>query len=92
MEKIEYPHHLNKHSLSEQELALLNTPESKALAKDWNIINRKVDWLIKETVVVHNILVEHDRVLETWKRVYWLGGLLIGSGGVIAFIIRFFNV
>jgi hypothetical protein len=61
---IEYPDHLNNHSLTEQELALLTTEGQRALAKDWNIINRKVDWLVHETVFVHNLVVAHDKSVE----------------------------
>lgn len=79
---IEFPEHLNRHTLTEQELANLTAPQ-QALAKDWNIINRKIDWMIHELVEQHNVLVQHDALLETFKKWLWLSGLTLGGGGTI---------
>jgi hypothetical protein len=89
---IEYPEQLNRHTLTEQELANL-TPPQQALAKDWNIINRKIDWMIHELVEQHNVLVQHDALLDTFKKWLWLSGLSIGGtgtvGGIIWAILKF---
>ena len=74
--------HLNRHSLSEQEMAPL-TEQQKALAKDWNIMNKKMDWLIRETILIHNVLADHDALLDTWRKFLWLFTLIIGSTGGI---------
>ena len=79
---IEFPEYLNRHTLTEQELAAL-TASQQALAKDWNIINRKVDWIIQELVEQHNVIVEHDKLLDTFKRWLWLSSLTVGGGGTI---------
>lgn len=81
MERIQYPSHLNSHTLTEQELNALTTPGQQALAKDWNIINRKIDWLITNCVEHHNRMVEHEKSIENWNRIYWLLGLM--AGGVV---------
>lgn len=87
LKPIEYPDYLNRHTLTDQEL--LNLTESqKALAKDWNVINRKVDWIINEQVELHNILVEHDKLLEIWKKVLWLIGLSITATGIVLSLLR----
>lgn len=77
--EIDYPEHLNEHNLTQQELEELTTLGSRARAMDLNIINRKIDWLIRETVFCHNLLVRHDQAIEIWRRVYWLFGLVGGS-------------
>lgn len=91
LRSIDYPEHLNRHTLTEQELSNL-TAAQQALAKDWNIINRKVDWIIQEMVAQHNILVEHDKLLDTFKKLLWLSGLTLGggsaAGGVIWMLLK----
>jgi len=85
LQKLDYPRdveYLNRHSLSEQELAPL-TEQQKALSIDWNIMNKKMDWLIREAVLVHNVLADHDGLLDTWKKFLWLFTLIAGSTGGI---------
>lgn len=87
LDKIEFPEYLNRHTLTDQELAALATPGQQALAKDWNVLNRKMDWLITKVVFIHNQLADHDRQLEIWKRVYWLICLCGASlTGIIAIL------
>lgn len=82
LKAIKFPEDLREHNLSEQELAPL-TPQQQALAKDWNVIKRQSEWTMNKIVDIHNLLVEHDSLLEQWK--FWLKMLTIvsaGGGGV----------
>lgn len=87
LEPIHYPEHLNQHSLTEQELASLS-PAQQAMAKDWNILRRQMEWNTNQLVRIHNILVEHDKSLEIWKRVIWLGSVVISISGIVLAIIK----
>ena len=75
--------YLNRHTLTQQELSGLDEGQ-QALAKDWNIINRKLEWMIHEQVFLHNTLVEHDRLLDLWKKIIWLFGMLFAVAGSVA--------
>lgn len=88
LERIKFPDHLNEHNLTAQQLAIL-TPEQQAIAKDWNVLTRKMDWVIEQQVMSYNILVKHDDLLELWRKVVWLGILVGGSGGILAVLVRF---
>ena len=94
LRKIEYPRdieYLNRPTLSEQEIANMSEIQ-RPLAKDWNVINNKMNWLIQETVTMHNILVEHDLLLDRFKKFLWLSGWLAGStggiGGLVYIILK----
>lgn len=77
IQKIEFPKELLEHNLSAQEQAAI--PADKlALAKDWNIIKRQNEWMMREMVLNRNILAEHDNQLEFWKRVRWGVAALCG--------------
>lgn len=92
IERIEFPEHLNHHTLSAQELANLNNDLGKiALATDWNVMGRKLDWLIGEAVFIHNTIARHDQLLEIWKRCLWLGSITCGAIGGILTIIKLFK-
>lgn len=80
LKPIEYPAHLLNHNLTEQELAPMSE-QQRALAKDWNVLKRQIDWLVREAVEQHNVLVEHDNLLDTWKKWLWLSTLVAGGGG-----------
>lgn len=89
LKPIEFPEDLRAHNLSEQELSPL-TQQQQALAKDWNVIKRQNEWMISQIVAIHNIMVDHDRVLEAWKFWFRLLAILGGGGtGVIYAIIEF---
>lgn len=87
LREIEYPDYLNRHTLTEQELGSMNDQQQR-IAKDWNIMGRKIDWLISAHVESRNLIVEHDRLLETWKKVMWISGILAGGGGGAALVIK----
>lgn len=87
LKPIEYPAHLTVHNLTEQELGLL-TPQQQALAKDWNIIKRQNEWILGTLVRVHNIQVEHDNLLDTFKKCLWLAGLIGASGGGVFMLFK----
>lgn len=53
-------------TLSEQEIELLN-PGQKAMAKDWHLVNKKLDWIITKTIEHNNALVDHDGILDTHR-------------------------
>jgi hypothetical protein len=83
---IKFPDELRNHNLTEQELAPL-TPQQQALAKDWNVIKRQIEWTMGHVVTIHNLMVEHDRALETWKLWLKVGGFLVGGGSGVAYVI-----
>jgi len=56
------------------------SPEQIALAKDWNIMLNKVNWMIRQYIEDRNVLVEHDSQLTNIGRIYWLGGILLIPG------------
>ena len=87
LKPIEFPSHLTVHNLSEQELGIM-TPQQQALAKDWNIIKRQNEWMMARLVAIHNVMVEHDALLDIFKKVLWLVGLLGASGGGIFMIFK----
>lgn len=76
-----------RHSLTEQELTdMLSVPDGArkaALAKDWSIINQKLDWLIERTIKTNNTLVEHDRIYQFLKAV---ATLVCAGGGLLAIL------
>lgn len=78
LKPIEYPDDLRAHNLSEQELVKLS-PGDQALAKDWNVIKRQNEWMGGQIVTIYNIMVEHDKLLDTWK--FWFRLLAILTGG-----------
>ncbi len=80
LKEITYPEYLRVHNLSEQELAPL-TPQQQALAKDWNVIKRQQEWMISHIVTIHNIAVDHDKTLETWKFWFKIVTMFTGGGG-----------
>ena len=90
LKPIEFPEELRHHNLSEQELAPLND-QQRALAKDWNVIKRQNEWLIYRVVDIHNVIVEHDRALDTWK--FWLKVFTIASSGsgALGAVLYFFS-
>lgn len=80
---IDYPKHLDIPTISEHELARMSanmTPDQVALAKDWNIIRNKQDWMIRQYIDDRNVLVEHDIALTNLNRVYWLAGVILMPG------------
>ena len=86
LKPITFPEHLRHHNLSEQELAPL-TDQQKALAKDWNVIKRQSEWMVNEIVELHNIMVEHDAALATWKFWFKVVTTITGGGtGLLALI------
>jgi hypothetical protein len=78
---IEYPDHLNEPRLREAELEGM-TSAQKALARDWNILANKLDWTMHLVVDIRNLQVDHDRLLESVRRIKWVTGLAFGSGTV----------
>lgn len=86
IQPIDFPKELLEHNLSGQEQALI--PADKlALAKDWNIIKRQNEWMMREMVLNRNLLAEHDKQLAFWGRVRWLvGGICIVSGTLVAIL------
>lgn len=80
---IEFPDELKRHNLSEQELAPLND-QQKALAKDWNVMKRQVEWVVNRTVDLHNLAVDHDKKLEDLWFWFKLMTTLTGGGGALA--------
>jgi hypothetical protein len=53
-------------TLSEQEIEALN-PGQRAMAKDWHLVNKKLDWIITKVIENNNAIVEHDEILETHR-------------------------
>lgn len=93
--KLEYPDHLNKPDLSPQELSGLNA-ENRALAEGWRVMSRKIEWSIEQTITNRDILIqqekrqgEQDKILDTWKRVYWLITVIGGSIVIVLAMLRF---
>lgn len=86
LDEIEYPKHLDEHTLSAQELALM-TEQQRPLAKDWNVINRKMDWILRDHVLLRNAVAQQGRLLKKWEFTTWLvGGLLAVSGLIFALL------
>lgn len=86
LKPIEFPEELKRHNLSEQELAPLNE-QQKALAKDWNVMKRQMEWLINHQVTVHNLLVDHDKELVDMRFWFKLISLVFGGGaGVVGVV------
>lgn len=86
LKSIEFPEELKRHNLTEQELAPLND-QQKALAKDWNVMKRQVEWTVNHVVDLHNLAVDHDRKLgDLW---FWfkLMTTLTGGGSALGGII-----
>jgi hypothetical protein len=86
LKPIEFPEELKRHNLSEQELSPL-TPQQQALAKDWNVIKRQMEWIINHDVMLHNILVDHDKKLEDLWFWFKVVTILTGGGGSLIGII-----
>lgn len=82
LKPIEFPDELKRHNLSEQELAPLNE-QQKALAKDWNVMKRQVEWVVNRTVDLHNLAVDHDKKLEDLWFWFKLMTMLTGGGGAL---------
>jgi hypothetical protein len=78
LKRLEFPDELRHHSLSEQELSPLS-PAQQALAKDWNVIKRQTEWTMNKVIDIHNLMVDHDRELETVK--FWIKLVSFGFGG-----------
>jgi hypothetical protein len=78
----EPPREIFQHGLTEQELLAL-PPDKAAMAKDWNIANKKLDWLIREFIDLNNFLVEFLGVLEGIKTITKVVGYVIASAGGI---------
>lgn len=77
-------------TLSEQEIEALN-PGQQAMAKDWHLVNKKLDWIVNQTVRNQNDIVEHDDILETHRTLVRIfryvipitsGVLLLIAGGI----------
>jgi hypothetical protein len=86
LKPIEFPEELKRHNLSEQELSPL-TPQQQALAKDWNVIKRQIEWIINHDVMLHNILADHDKKLEDLWFWFKVVTILTGGGGSLIGII-----
>lgn len=86
LKPIEFPEELKRHNLSEQELSPL-TLQQQALAKDWNVIKRQMEWIINHDVMLHNILVDHDKKLEDLWFWFKVVTILTGGGGSLIGII-----
>jgi hypothetical protein len=86
MKPIELPEELKRHNLTEQELTPLNEPQ-RAIAKDWNVMKRQVEWTVYHVVEVHNIMVDHDKKLEDLWFWFKLITLLTGGGGTLVGLI-----
>lgn len=90
-----------QHKLSEQELDAL-TPAQQAMAKDWSVINCKIDWLIDQTL---NIQTDQQKVtaqqtihaeqLKVLRMVLKIVGWFIPSGlvmlGAIAWLVKYIH-
>lgn len=86
LKPIEFPDELKRHNLSEQELAPLNDPQ-RALAKDWNVMKRQMEWLINHHVELHNLAVDHDKKLtDLWFWFKVVTTVFGGGGGMFAVI------
>jgi hypothetical protein len=81
LEKIDYPDHLNTPDIPHSDLVRM-TPEQQALAKDWNVMGRKIDWTMRKVVVIYNLQVDHDNLLNTVRNLKWVAGLAFGGGTV----------
>ena len=55
------------------------TEAQRALAKDWNVIKRQMEWSLERQVEQYNLLVQHDVLLETWKKWLWISSILLGG-------------
>lgn len=91
LKPIEYPHHLNETNLTEQELVNLS-PSQQALAKDWNVVNRKLDWTMNRIVELYNLIVEHDHLLDIWKFWIKLASVLFGTSGLVGIVYMFSKI
>lgn len=83
LRSIPYPAHLDNPSIAAHELirmASTMSPEQLALAKELNIMGNKIDWMMRQYVDDRNVLVEHDRIITSHNRIYWLGGILLLPG------------
>jgi hypothetical protein len=88
LHKLDKPGHLNEHNIPMQELEWM-TKEQQALAKDRNIMNRKLDWLIDQTVQIQHILVAHDQLLDQVKKWIWLGSVSVGGTTLFSLFLYF---
>jgi hypothetical protein len=88
LKEIEFPDHLNEHKVPHSDLARM-TPEQQAFAKDWNILSNKIDWTMRTTFEVRNILVDHDRLLDAVRKMKWAMGLSFGGGTVGGAVIMY---
>lgn len=82
LKPIEFPEELKRHNLTEQELAPLNDPQ-RALAKDWNVMKRQVEWSVNHIVDLRNLAVDHDKKLEDLWFWFKLMTMLTGGGGAL---------
>lgn len=86
IQRIEFPKELLEHNLSAQEQAIIPA-DRLAIARDWNIIKRQNEWMMKEIVMNRNLLADHDKQLDFWGRIRWLvGGICVVSGTAVGIL------
>lgn len=87
----EAPRELFKHGLTEQELLALS-PDKAAIAKDWNIANKKLDWLIREYIELHNCIVDYIALLDALKVATKVTAYVLATAGGIGMILKLLGV
>lgn len=96
LQKIKLPKEWDEPKFSQQELADLSEQSvgRQAMAKDWRLLAQRVDILGPIAIENRDVLVEHDKLLEDWRRTIWLLKLLGWSGSILAFlsILKMFGV
>ncbi len=66
--------------------------DKQALAKDWSKSTQKLDWLIREVVFQHNLLVDLEKSVESWKFIVKLSGAVVAGSSFLLAIIKMLNM